>query len=63
MYSLVVKRISLLEYSTPDDVFELRKEAVELLDAGHFPLFRKAFIFGNIKLYERSQNNQFIYKE
>ena len=36
---LVVKRTSSLEFSIPDDVFELRKEAVQLLDAGCFPLF------------------------
>ena len=30
----------------PDDVFE----AVESLDAGRFPLFRKSFIFGKCKV-------------
>ena len=50
MDSLVVKRIHLLESSTPDDVFELRKESVESLDAGRFPLFRKSFIFGKCKV-------------
>ena len=50
MDSLVVKIIRLLESSTPDDIFELRKEAVKSLDAGHFPLFRKAYIFGKYKV-------------
>ena len=50
MDSSVVKRIHLLESSTPDDVFELRKEAVESLDSGRFPLFRKSFIFGKCKV-------------
>ena len=50
MDSLVVKRIHLLESSTSDDVFELRKEAIELLDAGRFPLFRKSCIFGKCKV-------------
>ena len=47
---LVVKRIILLESSTTDDVFELRKEAVDSLDAGRFPLFRKAYIFGKCEV-------------
>ena len=50
MDSSFVKRIHLLESSTPDDVFELRKEAVKSLDAGRFPLFRKSFIFGKCKV-------------
>ena len=45
MDSSVVKIIRLIESLTQDDVFALRKEAVELLDAGRFPLFRKACIF------------------
>ena len=46
----VVKKIRLLGSSMPDDVFELRKEAVESLDAGRFPLFIIAFIFGKCKV-------------
>ena len=45
-----VKIIRLLESSTPDDVFELRKEEVKSLDAGCFPLFIKACIFGKCKV-------------
>ena len=46
---LVSKRIILLESLTPDDLFGLRKEEVESIDTGCFPLFRKAFIFGKFK--------------
>ena len=46
----VVKRICLLESSMPDDFFELRKESVESLDAGYFPLFKKRSYLVNVKV-------------
>ena len=50
MDSLIVKRIILLDSSTPNYVFELRKEAAESLDAGRFPFLRKALIVGKCKV-------------
>ena len=50
MDSFIIKKNCLLEFSTSYDVFELKKEAVESLDAGCFPSFRKAFINGKCKV-------------